>query len=332
MIEEHHRKRWPQLVFIFLSLLLLGYTVSRAYLLSFTFDEAYSYMSYVKDTYWNIFTYKFLTSNGHVLNSLLMKLSTEVFRPTDFTLRLQSILGHMIFLVCSWAILKDIRNPWFRIGGFILLNTNPFVLDFYSLARGYGLAGGLMMASLYFMMKYIQSPKNTGLWLGLCLISAGLSAMANFTWLNYMLSMTGIVLLWSIYTQFRLKKQFYLWKSLVAIIVAGIPFFVYLFRMTIRLKVAQELYYGGRKGFWADTIGSIIDSTYYYAHYPLMVAILLKLLIVLITISAFAFFVYKIVIKKENPEKYAFFIVVSAILTVSVISTIVPHALFNNSF
>ena len=142
----------------------------------------------------------------------------------------------------SWAILKDIRNPWFRLGGFILLNTNPFVLDFFSLARGYGLAGGLMMASLYCLMRYMQSPKNTGLWLALCYISAGLAAMANFTWLNYMLSMTGVVLLWAVYAQIKLGKRSFLWKSLLTIFVAGGPFFAYLFKITIRLKVAKELY------------------------------------------------------------------------------------------
>ncbi len=332
MIISQRDQKWSSFIFISISLCLLGYSISRAWLLSFTIDEAYSYMNYVKDTYWNIFTYKFNTSNNHVLNSLLMKLSTELFTPTEFILRLQSTLGHIIFLLCSWAVLKDIRNPWFRLGGFILLNTNPFVLDFFSLARGYGLAGGLMMASLYFLMKYIQSHKNTGLWLALCTISAGLSAMANFSWLNYMLSVSCIALLWAVYVQYQFKNRSFFLKSLIALFLSGAPFFFYLIKIATKLKMANELYYGGRKGFWTDTLGSLIDSTFYHANYPQFITILFQVIIILISTGGLTFFLHRLMIKKEPAEKYGFFIAVSAILVITVLSTIIQHLLFNNPY
>ena len=39
------------------------------------------------------------------------------------------------------------------IAGFVLLALNPFVLDFFSLARGYGLALACLMSSLYLLAR-----------------------------------------------------------------------------------------------------------------------------------------------------------------------------------
>jgi hypothetical protein len=39
-------------------------------------------------------------------------------------------------LIFSLLIVKRLRNEILKISGFLLLNTNPFMMDFFGLARG----------------------------------------------------------------------------------------------------------------------------------------------------------------------------------------------------
>jgi hypothetical protein len=319
-------------IFMVIALLLFAYTVSRAWILSFTFDESYSYTSYIKDTYFNIFTCHFLTSNNHVLNSLLMKLSTEFFAPSDFTLRWHSLVGHVFFLVFSWAVLKDIQNHWYRLGAFLLMNLNPFVLDFFSLARGYGIAMGLMMMSLYFLYRYLQGEVKNLLWLCLSIIVAGFSAIANFTMLNFMLALLATETLWMSYIHLKSRQWKKTWTELSALLISSLPFFIYIVWIAVRLNRAKEFYYGGKKGLWADTVGTLIDSTLYHAHYLLNARMLLQSLIVILSASGLFFLVFTFLIKKAKPESYRFFLAVTSIFLVMITGIQLQHILLNTYY
>ena len=78
------------------------------------------------------------------------------------------------------------------VTGFIMLNFNPYLLDFFSLGRGYGLSVSLMMVSLYFAYSFIRSKKLFELFCAF--FFAVFSALTIYTLLNYFLALAGVML------------------------------------------------------------------------------------------------------------------------------------------
>jgi hypothetical protein len=77
--------------------------------------------------------------------------------------------------------------------GFLLLNLNPYMLEFFSLARGYGLALGFMMCSIYFCLRYLESRERGPLNVFLASLFAGLSLLSSFPFANYYLGMCVVI-------------------------------------------------------------------------------------------------------------------------------------------
>ncbi len=179
---------------ILLSIILLAYTASRAGKLSITHDESTTY-NWFQDT--NVFTC-FVSracwpnANNHLLNTFLWQESVALFGVSEFTLRLPNVLAHALYLFTSIQFLLKINgHSWIVLGGFAAININPYLLDFFSLARGYGLCVGLIMASLYFFLKHWQS--GHWKWLFCSFAMSFLAVLANFVALNFFVSLWGAV-------------------------------------------------------------------------------------------------------------------------------------------
>ncbi|MBK7441247.1 MAG: hypothetical protein IPI65_06875 [Bacteroidetes bacterium] len=99
---------------------------------------------------------------------------------TPFTVRLTNLLAFVLYFFVSVELLKKIRNEfWFVLCGIFILVCNPYLLDFFALARGYGLSIGLMVLSIYKFYQYLTQ-KNIH-HLTYTYISAALAVLANFT-------------------------------------------------------------------------------------------------------------------------------------------------------
>lgn len=117
--------------------------IYKAATLSFTHDESASYLILQDHSIWQIFTDQsaWQSANNHILNSTLYKISTGLFGQSDFAMRLPNVLAFFGTLWIAWFIIdKKLVNPISKVVFFALLFLNPFVLDFYSLCRGYGLS------------------------------------------------------------------------------------------------------------------------------------------------------------------------------------------------
>ena len=185
--------RFQDVIFFILALGLIIYTSSRVALLGLTCDEASTYFSHVPNSIWSCFFSESCWSdaNNHLLNTFLMQLSVGVFGISELTLRLPNVFGHLIYLSFSILLVRSYSNN-FLIGlaGFCLLNLNRFLIEFFSLARGYGLGVGWMMMSIYFLIRWVESDE---LKLGMyCYIGAFLAVLSNFIFLNYWASVTAI--------------------------------------------------------------------------------------------------------------------------------------------
>lgn len=196
--------RFQNTIFFILALGLIIYTSSRAALLSLTCDEASTYFSHVPNSIWTCFFSEscWVDANNHLLNTFFMQISIGVFGISEWTLRFPNLFGHFIYLIFSILLVRKYSsNFWIAIGGFCLLNLNPFLIEFFSLARGYGLGVGCMMMSIYYLFRWVESEKiKLGMY---CYIGAFLAVLSNFIFLNYWASATAIFIF------FILEKQFF---------------------------------------------------------------------------------------------------------------------------
>lgn len=83
--------------------------------------------------------------NNHVLNTLLIWISTRVFGLSAFSLRLPALLGAALYIFVCYFLCRRLALP---LPVFICLVYNPFIFDFMVAARGYGLASAFLMAAI----------------------------------------------------------------------------------------------------------------------------------------------------------------------------------------
>jgi hypothetical protein len=176
---------------------LFVYEVLRAARISITFDEAATHMTYLSSSVFAVFDLR--SANNHFLYTFLARLSGIFAGSSEISLRLPSLLGYLLYLGSSWAILNRFFGRFMALSGFLFLNLNPYVLDYFSLGRGYGLSLGFEMAALYFYLVFLDSRRQAhgegNRALAISLLLAFASALANLSFLNVLMSFWVFVFL-----------------------------------------------------------------------------------------------------------------------------------------
>src|ERR1035437_284191 len=126
-------KSATKMLFVF-GVLIFTYTLLRAYLISITWDESQSYHEYIKNNIVLLKTYDMMSANNHILNTLGGIFFTTIFGVSEFTLRMPSLVAHLFFLYYSAKLVSTFENKWISVSAFLILNLNPYLLDFFSLA------------------------------------------------------------------------------------------------------------------------------------------------------------------------------------------------------
>jgi len=174
------------------SLFFLGYEVARAARSSFTCDEAGSYLDFISPNVLALFNFN--SANNHFMNSLLAKISSALGGTSEFVLRLPNLFAYAAYLLFAFLILnRFVKTKIIVLCGYLLLSLNPYVLDYFSLCRGYGLSLGFLMASLFFFFSFLDRTAGPGpsrhRHLRYSLIAASLAVLSNFSLLNIYLSL-----------------------------------------------------------------------------------------------------------------------------------------------
>lgn len=183
-ISNSSNKKIPlQLSLVLLSGLgIVWYIIYKASHTSFTHDESYTYTHYVHQGFMDIVSYKTPYTNNHILNTVLMKYCELLFGSSELSLRLPNILAFILYSIFIILLLyKYIPKLMFPF--YLLMVLNPHLLDFFALARGYGLSFAFLLMSLYYLSLYFTSKQNKHLIL--FNVGAFLSVMSNFSLLNY---------------------------------------------------------------------------------------------------------------------------------------------------
>ena len=174
------------------SFFFVGFEAVRAARAPLTYDEANTYLSFISSNFLAIFNFN--TANNHFLNSLLAKIASAVAGTSEFVLRLPNLLAYAAYLLFAFLILnRFVKLKIIVLCGYLLLSLNPFVLDYFSLCRGYGLSLGFLMASLFFFFssldKTIGNKPDADRHLQFSLTALCLGILANFSLLNVYLGL-----------------------------------------------------------------------------------------------------------------------------------------------
>jgi hypothetical protein len=232
-----------------------AYLIIRATKLNFIADEIQTKWAYMVD--WNPLPYMgYVDANNHFLNSFLGGLFYRLFgSDAPLIIRLPNLLAFPIFYwsVCQFA-------PFFKqkinfYGLFATLVGSAFIIEYFALARGYGLSIAFFVSGLQYFLHYVNHQKTKD-FAGtlICFILAVYSNM----------SLVPLVLLAFAYLGLHLiiQKHF---TRLTFLVVALAPI-LYAIQYSFHLKEIGKLYYGGENGFFQDTVHSLTQYLWNTGH------------------------------------------------------------------
>lgn len=305
--------RSVQITYYLAFLLAFAYVLIRGFSVGITHDEALTYKIIRGDEILKG------TANHHWLNTQLSSWSSSLFGMKEFALRLPNILSFAVFWAFLFRISKSFLNTSAtQIALVLLLCGNPFILDFFSLCRGYGLSIAFVTASLFYVFRIVDLKKNSKFihyFLGIGFSILALSA--NLNTLNYFLIAQALMLL----SVLVFKPEKWIFTFIVFTIFSGIALYLSLDRLFF-LKAHDELYFG--TGNLNSSIDSLIASSFYAINGFENLNILRYLFYALLLLTGF------LVIRRKqlfHPGTFAF-IVVAAILIALVAENLLFDALY----
>lgn len=252
----HLRRR---LVFLALSALLFAGSVYRAATYPFVHDESLSFAIFTWEPPFRD------VANHHWLNTWTMEASARLFGSSELALRLPNLLAHLVYLGCGLALLRRLREPAVQCGAFVALQLNPFLLDYFCLARGYGLGLAALSVSLVLLARAVEEAaldRRRRLLLG-ALAAGAVAVLANFSFLFFHLTLHAVAGVFYFPRGARRVD-----RPAIAAMLLGAIFLAVVFARLRWLAQRGELYFGGAHGFFQDTVWSLVEGTLYRAGYP----------------------------------------------------------------
>ncbi|MFA4981290.1 MAG: glycosyltransferase family 39 protein [Candidatus Omnitrophota bacterium] len=234
-----------------------AYTCMRAYNLSLSFDEAWTYLYHSCGSLKHIFSFEGpVGSNNHLLNTLAIKVLAHFFGNSEFVIRIPALAGHAIYLVSIFNILKMFLKGGRFAVGFLLAASNPFLLDFFSCARGYSIGIGFTAAALYFLLKRIEcrdTRKNTG-YNAASVAMLTLAVLSNLSFLNVFIAVIAVMFFIEIKGIIRI---------MFPVVIAALFLMIVYPPSALKAIFQGVAEYGGTAGFWVDTVDSILRYYFY---------------------------------------------------------------------
>lgn len=261
-IKNEFRVQQPSLllpVLLLASIILFSYVVIRSATIELTMDEYYSWKFFAYGPHLYPLQYDATTANDHWLNSWLVQFTSWIFGTHAWAIRLPNVLAYLVYLfyTARWAV--SLRKGWFAVPAFLLLNAHPYLLDFFSAARGYGLAFAAISATLFYLKRFSESTDATVL--KKILIAAMLALLANFGMLPFYLSTLGLVTFFIWQSDRRNIKQ-----QIQLLLLYVTPLLLIVLPHLFRMQKSGALYYGDTS-FWEGSVKSVVVSLLYHVPY-----------------------------------------------------------------
>lgn len=271
--------------YIALGVIIFMLILKKAIAIPITHDEVNT-IATSHTSFYDIITYKDPVPNNHIFNTLLIKINQIIFGNSLIAARLHNVLFFIPFYIFT-VLLSSLafRDSWIRAGFTLTVILQPYLLDFFSVTRGYGLSLAFLMVSLYYVVMY-ERKKSMKL-LVLAEISGVLGVYANLTLLNYFIPIQALIFYLNLSTFYTSQRQTF-WKTiliqLVSILVLGLLMIFPILKMTS----TDQFVYWGSTGFFSDTVVALVSSLKYtatYFNWTKQTNALLVVGIIIITIS-----------------------------------------------
>jgi len=247
----------PFIGWLLVTLALWCFVGIHAFAMNITHDEAYSF--YLIKT--NYFRALFGSANNHWLNSFFMKVSSLLLGDEPGFLRLHNVLAFPFFSWGIWKLSQFIPQKPMRYVCCALVLFNPYLLDFFSLARGYSMAITFQAWCLFFFVKAASQPFHYRTWFRVWLMGL-LMVASNLSYLYTLLPIAAVFFGLIIHQTYRLQqkptrpeKRIML---LFAIILAGT-----IIDLLFIKYYGHDLEFGSREGLIGAVFGSIWTGSLY---------------------------------------------------------------------
>ncbi len=245
-----------------MGLLILSYLILRTVVVPITVDELLTLQYFVEHdwsavlTSWNEDITR--ASNNHVLNSIFFKLSVAIFGEHDWAIRIHIIVAFIVSYYFIWRMLRMFVPSATRLSFYLaVIFLNPYLLDFFAIARGYALSIAGWSAATYFFIAYCQKAeirclRNTMIWLFV-------SVYANFSAVYFAL-LFGAGIVYQFYknrdsVDIRRHVLLFSLSAMMMALIIAIPFY---------RTVTSHTTHGGTNSFFNDSIVSYIAGSTHY--------------------------------------------------------------------
>jgi hypothetical protein len=220
-------------------------------------------------------------ANNHILNSALATLSYNLFGATSFALRLPNLIALPIYLFFCCKISKAISHPILKWAFLLSLCLMHNFIEYFALARGYGMSMALLFGSIWHLMNYLKHQKTKYVTFSLTFIILG--TLANLTLFNSFLVILCILIA-SFIINYRNLNTNHKISSVLLILGMGIIPLIFFSRLLLKMKEIGALYYGTSEGFWDLTLKSLTKLIFNTEH-PVIAITIAVIFIIIIAIS-----------------------------------------------
>lgn len=239
--------RWEYLGLALFGLLMWAYVLIRIFEVFYVTDELVTKWAYMVP--WNFWPYAgYVDANNHFLLSFLGGLFIRIFQSDAMAVVRMPVA--LSFLLYAWSTLqlgRYFKARWSLYGFYVLLLSCPFFLEFFGLARGYGLSLAMLMWGLWKGRAYLATPRRKLLWVSA--LALMLAVCANLT----LLPLVGLALL---------LLGLHAWWQKPAWSISLLPFGLILLglvKYSFDLRTRGKLYYGFQEGLIRNTLHSLTD-------------------------------------------------------------------------
>jgi hypothetical protein len=250
MLNSVNSVRVQKALLAVIGIALLVYSVVRAASMSLTIDEAFTFERYVKNANFFPQEYDMHTANYHMLNTWLMIVCSKLFGIAEWSLRLPGVLAQVFYLYFTAKLSMKSKSLPVALALFILLNIHPYMLDFFSVARGYGLLMAFVAGSLWHVSEFYAGEKQMKNMV-FALVFAGLAMWANFVGLLFFTAIASVVFLGVVLSRKKTTREKL--KSIATIGIICLPFAAVAYSVIAQLKDVNAFFWVN-DGFWNETV------------------------------------------------------------------------------
>lgn len=300
-----------------LSIIIFTIVLVRAATSAITWDEAYTYIAYAKD--FNIQQLIDIHSNfanNHIINTLMIAIVDNLCNIpyNEFIIRLPNIIMLIFYFIGSYKISKDEKHKYLLFSGLVL---NYYVMEFFGLARGYGIAASFTIWMCYFFKKASKNDCNDKN----IFISIIFGLLACYSNTISILSLFAICLIYLIQLIRKKETIKFIKRNVIKIIPIAI-FLIYIIIFHFIVTGSDKPVFGGTGEAKGLTIVGFLEKNFVWMFVENSIINIVVSIIVLLFIIASI-----VVFRKQIIEKPFF----SAIL-VLIIALIVPSTILGKPY